>query len=171
VAFVVEDDTGLDTATSYVTVEYSEDYLGASWAGDEAAKQAALMVATEYVDVINGPRIKGYPLETDQALEFPRTALYNRYGQIIEGVPDDLKKAVCRYAQLAADDDLCSTSTSSAADAGVVKRKRVKAGSIESDIEYFAGAESALQSACAADVLADRLVKQYLTPGLGVIRN
>ena len=172
-AFVVEDGTGLADATSYVSVAFSDVYLDDVWdAYTDAVKETSLMAATEYIDVLYGGRFKGYPLTTTQALEFPRLGLYDRYGNAIEDVPDDLKKAICRYAQLEADGGICTTSVSDAADAGVIKRKKVKAGSVESDIEYFPGAESTVDSACAEDVLADKMIKQYLsTAGSGVIRN
>ena len=170
-AFVVEDGTGLADATSYVDVAFADAYLGADWTTHTADKESALMQATEYVDTIWGPRFMGFPLVYNQALEFPRLGLYNRYGVLIEGVPDDLKKVVSRYAQLAADGDLCTTESSTTTDAGVIKRKKVKAGSVESDIEYFPGAESVIDAACASDAIADKMIRQYVSMSTGVIRN
>lgn len=169
---IVEDGTGLATANSYVSVVYADAYLDDTWdAYTTAVKEAALIEATEYVDAIYGSRFMGYPLESDQALEFPRAALYDRYGRAVEGVPDDLQKAVSRYAALAGAGDLCTTSSSSAMDAGTIKRKKIKAGAVESDIEYVVGADSALLAACAGDVIADKLLAQYVSTGGGVIRN
>jgi hypothetical protein len=164
--FTVEDGTGLDDATSYVDLTYANDYLPAGWAAGDTAKQNALMAASEYADARWGSKLKGGLLESDQALEFPRTYLYDRYGTLIEGVPDDWKKAICLYAQASANSELypeASTTT-----AKEIKREKTVVGPITKEKEYLGSADAAT---FLRFPLADRLVRQYLTGvGGGVLR-
>lgn len=165
VAFVVEDGTGLSTATSYVDVTFSDDYLGATWAVDTATKQSALISATEYADARWGELLKSKPLLETQALELPRFQLYDRYGNLIEGVPDDWKKAVCLYAQSSVAGALYPTpSTASSKD---VKRKKTVVGPITTELEYQGASTDA---SWLKFPLADRLVKQYTYVSSGVMR-
>jgi hypothetical protein len=73
-AFVVEDGTGLSTATAYVSVEEFEAY--AADRGESLVaytlqqKQSAIVVAS--IDYLDGYfTFKGVPLEDDQALSLP----------------------------------------------------------------------------------------------------
>lgn len=164
--FTVEDGTGLDNATSYVDEAFADDYLGASWAADSSAKQAALMAATEYADARWGAKLRGRPLLSTQALEMPRTALYDRYGRIVEGIPSDWKKAVCLYAKEQVAGTLYPTPPSG--NAKDIKRKRTVVGPITTETEYQGAATAAT---FLPFPLADKLAKQYATPGGGVMRN
>lgn len=166
--FVVEDGTGLDNSTSYVDLAFSEDYLGSTWAADDTEKQNALITATEYADARWGTRLQSRPLTTTQALELPRYALYDRYGNLIEGVPDDWKKAICLYAQASVTGTLYPTpSTSSAKD---IKRKKTAVGPVTTEVEYQG---LATDSTWLKFPLGDKLIHQYLYGGGagGVIRN
>ncbi len=94
-AFTVEDGTGVDGANSYVTVAeadtYHSDRANAAWTGEDAAKQAALIKATDYIEQNYQGRWLGTEDSTTQPLSFPRT--------IDSGViPDRLKQAVCVLA-------------------------------------------------------------------------
>jgi|GEM_PF-7099746 len=166
-AFLVEDGTGLELATSYVSEAFADDYLGTAWAVDSAAKQAALMTATEYADARWGPKLKGRPLEEIQALEFPRSYLYNRYGKLIEGVPGDWMRAVCGYAKQSVAGTLYPIPpTGTAQD---VKRKKTVVGPITTEVEYQGMATAA---SFLSFPLPDKLAKQYTTAGQGgVIRS
>lgn len=167
-AFLVEDGTGLAAATSYVSEAYADDYLGSSWAADTAAKEAALMAATEYVDARWGTKFKSYPLVETQALEFPRTKLYNRYGVEIEDpLPDDFLKAVTLYAQESANGTLYPNPSSTSAQQ--IKKTKTVVGPITTEKEYqgIANDYSWLKFP-----LADKLIKQYIYGiGGGAVRN
>lgn len=160
--FLVEDGTGLDAATSYVSVAYADDYLGASWATDTATKEAALMNGTEYADARWGFRLKGQPLVATQALEFPRTALTNRYGNTISGVPDNWLKAVCLYASYSNAGTLYPANQKTAKD---IKKKKTVVGPITTEVEYQG---LALATSFLPFPLADRLAKPYTYAGSGV---
>lgn len=164
--FLLEDGTGIEDATSYVSVVFSEDYLGASWAADETAKQVALMVASEYIDARFGRRIQSRPLVTTQGLEFPRYALYDRYGNKVEGIPNDLKKAVCLYAQESVAGTLYPNPSSTSSKE--VKKEKTVVGPITTEVEYL-GINS--QASWLKFPLADKFMAQFLYSQSGVIRH
>ena len=104
--------------------------------------------------------------EGPQPLEFPRTAIYDRDGQAVQGVPLKLKQAVAEYAvrSLASQLDPDPTVDDSGA---LVQRKREKVGPIEEETEYVAGAQPRIDRPYPA---ADGLLADYLVSGAGVIR-
>lgn len=106
----VETGSGSETSTSYVTVEFadqyllanslwtqptdplSEDYDSAAAAQLIADKELALEQATQGIDLMYGKSFVGEPITTTQSLEWPRT--FTIYGL----VPTKLKQAVCELA-------------------------------------------------------------------------
>ncbi len=165
--FVVEDGTIVEDATSYVTLDFSNDYLGDDWAEDDDAKQSALMTATEYADMRWGDKLQGEPEDEDQELEFPRLYLYNRYGKSVDGVPDDWKKAICLYAKEADSSTLYpSPSSKTAKD---IESKTTVVGPITTTVKYRGMATDATWLKFP---LADKLARQYTTAanGAGTIR-
>jgi len=109
-SLVVEDGTGLSTATSYATVDeadsYHADRLHAStWTDAPAAtKEAALVSATRVLDHMT---YAGLPYTTTQALQWPRCDVYDRNGNAVAvtAVPASLKSAAAELARLLIDDD------------------------------------------------------------------
>lgn len=165
-AFVVEDGTGLDTATSYVSEAYADAYLGDDWAADSDAKQAALNAATEYVDTRWGHLLMSSPLVSTQTLEFPRLDLYNRYGIQLEGVPPDLERATCLYAKEYVAGTLYPVApTGTAKD---IKRKKTVVGPITTELEYQGAATA---STFLKFTMADRFMRQYTYAAMGTMRN
>lgn len=85
-------------ADSYVSLEYADDYFlsrnETSWESlKDVEKMAALVKATDYVDNIfdwNGVR-----KSPEQTLNFPRKGLRSKDGYLIEGIPNNIKQAVC----------------------------------------------------------------------------
>lgn len=163
--FLVEDGTGLSEATSYVEVAFSDTYLGATWAADSEAKEAALMAATEYFDLRWGRKLKGRPILSSQALELPRVGLRDNYGNPVEGIPNDVKKAVCLYAQEQVQGTLYPSPVSG--NSKEPRRKRTTVGPITTEIEYEG---QATLSSFLKFPRADRMVVPYTTSYTGVIR-
>lgn len=166
-AFVAEDGTGLATATSYVDLDFSNTYLGASWADDDTAKQNALIAATEYADARWGRKLRSEPLLSTQALEMPRFALYDRYGIQIEGVPNEWAKGVCLYAQSYVAGTLYPVPDTSTAQN--VKRKKTQVGPVLTEVEYQGAATDA---SWLRFPIADALMKMFTGSGnSAVMRN
>lgn len=165
-AFVEENGTGVTDATSYVTVEYSDSYLGAEWAINAAAKEAALILGSEYVDARWGDRIESFPLLETQGLELPRSRLNDRYGVRQNGVPKDWQRAVCLYAQESVSGTLYPSPP--ATELKDVKKKKTTVGPISTEVEYRELPEKAVWLRFG---LADKLVRQFLVTRSGVMRN
>lgn len=177
--FVVEDGTGTNPlANSYVSlaefVQYHSD-RGFDYTTYETPKiQRSLIVATQYIDLENGRWFRGYPLEEDQPLAFPRDGLViNRNGRCveIEGIPIELKTATYEYARrvltsttFQLQPDPADTDESGA----IVIKKFEKIGPIETDTTYLAGTASEVKHYPAADKWLLPLLRSW---GTGSIRN
>ena len=102
IEFVVEDGTGKDDSTSYVTVdEYRQYWLnrGTDYSATaDATIQGYLNAATEYID--NSYNFIGESTNYTQALEWPRYGALERFGEDIDRdlIPQKLKDAVCYMA-------------------------------------------------------------------------
>lgn len=132
-AFIVEDGTGLDTATSYVSVDDFKSYW-TDRAVDYSAKtdaeiQASLIKATQYID--NNFRFIGYKASYSQALEFPRYLAYTREGYLIDGIPNKLVYAVNEATAI----DLAGTSLFSSTEQGI-SEKTENVGPVKTNYKY-----------------------------------
>jgi len=103
-ALVVEDGTGQATADAYISIAecdtYHTDRGHSTWSGTDAEKQAAIRLATGYIDGHYGERWPGYRTDDDQALDWPRYEAYDRDGWEIDhnAVPQAVKYAACEAA-------------------------------------------------------------------------
>lgn len=101
--YVVENGTGLSDANTYTAVAYFNDFLdlsGKTCCTTDITREAQLYNATRYIETVYQGRIIGEPLQSTQALIFPRllddgTTLY----------PDALQKAICELAIKSEDND------------------------------------------------------------------
>ena len=145
--FVVEDGTGLTTANSYTTVafadQYHEDYGNpASWSALLLAdKEAALRVATRYLDDVYGLRWVGIRATQEQALDWPRVAALDadQYAVDPDSVPIEVQQATAIMALKHVEEGAAGTvlEPDIAAGSGGLKRERVKAGPVEQDREWL----------------------------------
>lgn len=104
-AFVLEDGTGLPNSTAYITPAEMTSYhldrnVEISAQYDDTLKQRAIVVGSEYVDLVWGPSLHGRVLLSTQALLFPRQCLYSKLRPCVPltGIPRNLKYAVAEYA-------------------------------------------------------------------------
>ena len=169
-AFVVEDGTGLSNANAYLAVAdadtYWEERGDTVWAAlTTAAKQAALIKATDYIEARFGQRFLGTKLLTTQSLGFPRDDLYDREGTQIEGIPTPFKNAVAEYAYRAASADLWNEPHRDPKGRIVVEREQV--GPIIQDKRYAFNRDTSEIKPVPG---ADRLILQYCFPSGQVYR-
>lgn len=133
----VEDGTGLPGANSYLSVEDADAYWAAranvTWAAATiAAKEAALVTASMYIDLRWGNGVPGTPVSPTQALVFPRHDLPPcAQGAVL---PTRLKAAVAEYAAIALAGPLAPTPELSAR-----TKYRVKVGPMEEETMYSDG--------------------------------
>lgn len=104
--FVVEDGTGLPSATSYVSVEEADEiaslniHNGAVWeALDDADKQSLLIYVSRVLD--SRATWKGEQVSLTQGLAWPRSGVVDRYGNTLSStaVPYNLRMAVVEFAK------------------------------------------------------------------------
>jgi hypothetical protein len=101
-----------------------------------------------------------------QPLEFPRLALYDKAGNLVEGIPDRLREATFEYAYRANTAALAPDPTVDATGLQVTGN-RTRVGPIETDLKY---AENSTIRITKPYPAADRLLQEYVTGGNTVIR-
>ena len=110
---IVEDNTGLDNAESYISVDDAIDYFEMYGGGDTfvlelSRQEQALRNGTRIVDGLI--RWSGDKLDEDQALAFPRTKKDDEGNSVTIVIPKEVKEAVCDIAELWLNDDLSTQS-------------------------------------------------------------
>lgn len=100
---IVETGNGFSDANSYVSVVYGDNYFSArgntAWEElPEETKEMCLIKATDFVD--SSFQWRGKKSTQEQALCFPRINLVDDDGYKVEGIPENLKKAVCECASI-----------------------------------------------------------------------
>lgn len=175
-AFIPEDGTGLLDSNSYIDVAYADSYFSdrgnTEWASlDEAAKQGALINATDYINLRWGDQFKGTIAVEDQALLWPRLYVGNSALQM----PDTLKRATAEYAvrasqgPLAPDFEYDSTGR-------LYTKKREEVGPIVEEVSYSAATSDidsmyAYRTYPVPDAMMRPLLAVTGLNGRGVIRN
>lgn len=105
-AFIVEDGTGVEDATSYVSVAEADDYFTidpnffATWDALETDdKEHLLAWSTRVLD--QKTDWKGYLTDEAQSLRWPRTYVYARDNVLIasDEIPEQLKEATFELAK------------------------------------------------------------------------
>lgn len=166
---VVENGTGLSNANAYVSVAFVDAYAtlhnSATWQGNAAQKEAAIIQATQYIDAKYS--FDGSILVTAQSLAFPRTNIYDKEGRTLSGVPKLIQEACCEFAFVAHDKPLVISP-----ETPIVSRKKIKAGSVETETEYVAnGGTNNSYSVCPrGEMLLVDLLKNQSSPNGGFIR-
>ena len=100
---IVETGNGFSDANSYVSVVYGDNYFSArgntAWEElSEETKEMCLIKATDFVD--SSFQWRGKKATQEQSLCFPRINLVDDDGYNVEGIPENLKKAVCECASI-----------------------------------------------------------------------
>lgn len=100
-SLVIEDGTGLSTATSYVTVTEARDYAlarGVTLSATDSVVETMLIKAMDYLEA-QRDRYQGYKNTEAQALQWPRYGAYvDGYDVSTNEIPKLLKSAQCQAA-------------------------------------------------------------------------
>jgi len=158
----VETGTGVENADSYVSIAEADSYnTGTSWgAAETAEKEAALITASEYLDIRFNERYVGRRQSASQSLSWPRydaLVIENMSSYELPSVPVELKKSACYLAQLIIDGtDLYETSD----DFGSIKSESSTFGPFSESIEY-AGGKSKIKSFPKVTMLMNRILKSF----------
>lgn len=147
-ALVVEDGTGKSTADAYAdeayVTSYESGHMSATTFADAAAavQERAIRVATQYLDSVYGLRWLGIRANSAQALDWPRSYVYDASGYSVDSdsLPAVLKQACAELAiAIAGGDDPLAAET--AADRNI-KSETVRVGPVVEGKEYFPGGKA-----------------------------
>jgi hypothetical protein len=104
-AFTLEDGTGISDANAYVSLDFCITYCtdrGLTFSTSPSSLgEEAIVRATAALDAMYRFRFNGYKTHgRNQALEWPRTAAYDREGYLISGalIPIEIQNAVSEMA-------------------------------------------------------------------------
>jgi hypothetical protein len=170
--FIVEDGTGLASATSYITEAEADNLVlpSATWLTyTQAEKEEALMVATEYFDVRYCGKIKGSPLTETQRLLFPREDVYIKNCDTAEDpVPDILKSAIAELARVYRDrGSLFNTPLREGVPSGEVIKTVDTVGPLREERVYNDGTGNSSNTPWPSFPKADNMIKQLLVSNFG----
>lgn len=100
---IVETGNKVAGANSYCTLAFADQYHAtygnSDWTGSNAAKEAALMLASQSLDLLYGPKYLSSPLEGAQTLLWPRYPFTDKNGLArTAGIPIELQRAQAELA-------------------------------------------------------------------------
>ena len=161
-AFTLEDGTGIAEANSYMSVAEFKTYHNdrgnvINDLGGDGGIQQALIRGTDYIEQRWGTLFMGSREFDEQPLAFPRVNLYDRDGDLVQGIPDRLKFALAEYALQAKSSALFLEPT---VDATGLRIRRQKIGPIEQ--EFMPGDIPKTTRSLPA---ADKWLQEYVVPG------
>lgn len=138
---IVENGSGIENADSYVDIDFADNYFSSrnpKWAEKtEEEKETALIKATDYINSLY--KWHGKKKTQEQALAFPRICLVDSDGYKVEGIPLNVKKAVCVVAMEQGNGTLFETEERK----GDIASESVS-GAVS--VSYFAGTKKENQS-------------------------
>lgn len=189
ITLVVEDGSGDPDANAYISIAfintYHTDRGNTYWALlDSEVKKTCVIKATDYIDKRFGEQFRGFRMQKDQALRWPRLAAFDDDKYSLDGVPKNLMKATAEYALRAAiynvlapdplrpvpTQDMSVEDPNVAATEDVVvgslKSKIVKVGPIEKRVVYegivaIAQANASGSRSVQSNVINDIFIPQY----------
>ena len=168
-SFVVEDGTGKSDANAYITeawaTQYWEDHddsnFTTAWA-DVADKEMAIRMATQYLDAVHKKLWKGQKKLSTQALDFPRSNLYDSNNYILanDELPAQLMAATAELAIRHENED--EGLMPDLDEPGEVSAYTVKAGPVSESTKWVTGRSEYKEFSVIENLLAD-LIESYGT--------
>ena len=155
-AFVVEDGTGLSSATAYIEVAFLRDYAATvgydvTTKTDPELQVIISRVTLGYIDVEY--TFKGEPLNENQALKLPTDEVT---------INDKIRRAVADACIVALKGALFPEPSNDA----LIKKTRRKLADLETETEYTSGIDN---NDASPTPVTDSLLQPYLAAGSGVI--
>lgn len=164
-ALIVEDGNGLDTAESYISVEFFTTYHEARGGCDinssDLEIEMALRLATEYIDIRWKNGLIGFPISETQALSYPTDYFITDPVSL----PIHLRRATAEYAMYALSNDLFYNNDNSSGPG--IRRILEKVGPIETETEYTGSGIGAMGRKYPVVSKADALMRIITSGGNG----
>jgi hypothetical protein len=154
-AFNLQSDEGdVDNANAYIDVAFLEAYLSDRGvdhsAHDNSSKEAAIVLATDYLDTrfsFVGSRL----LET-QSTEWPRDGVLSKRGDCVEGIPTAIRQACAEYAWYALVNDTLFVSPAPNTDGRLVaETSKAVSGAVSKSVRFERGSIARFQEIPVAD--------------------
>ena len=168
-AFIVENGSIVANANAYITVSEFDSYWLDRGETFEAlpAKQAAIIISTQYVDL--NFIWKGSIVSDSQTLAWPRSGVYDDQGRAIanDTIPVKLKNAICEYAKRQLSSSIQPDVSPDGR--GNVAKVKEKVDTIEREIEYEEGTGG--YYGLKRYPLADNYLKGLSISGLSYLRS
>ena len=187
ITLVVEDGSGDPAANAYVSEDfvdqYHEDRGNSHWASitDAEIKKACIIRATDYIDKRFRRSFRGYRMQRDQALAWPRMGAFDNDDYQITEVPPQLQKAAAEYALRAAiynvlapdaqrpvpSQDMTSadpSSTQTDVIIGAVKSKSEKVGPLEESTTYEGSQQLSAASSNGSRAVQSTIIQDWIIP-------
>ena len=165
-AFTIEDGTGIAGANAYVDVAYANAYFternNSAWIGTDHAKQAAIIQATDYIEMRFASLFRGTRKTTVQELSFPR--IDKTFGEM----PTALKRACCEYAVRSLTAKLTPDPVIHESGQGL-ERSRKRVGPIEKEVRLQYQGPGTIRLLLRPYPAADMLIKPLLTSSSGSV--
>lgn len=168
VEIIVEDGSGMETATSYIdldTLHLIWEQYGYKYMNEMGAEQEMQLV-NRAATFLDGYKLNwgGQPMKATQALQFPRINLYDKYGNYVDGVPNEIKKAQAVMAYYIDSNGVGSIAPMADA-AGNLKSYTDYIGPIRESKEYFANTSNSGNIVRIPEI--DALLKRFNTGRYG----
>jgi len=164
VALIVEDGTGITNAEAYDSIANVTTYLtaygeDADWSAltADADREHRARRVTRYMDANFGATWKGARSNRTQALDWPRTGVYDNDGFEVSAtaMPTRFLAAFAVLCERASTESLAVDQSAP----GEIKRIKNKVGSLEQEIEYLGGREQDKFY-----LLAESLLEEFIQP-------
>jgi len=186
-AFLAEDGTGLTLANSYITEALADthhtDRGNTKWTAlTTAAKESALIRATDYIEKRFGRKFRGRRQSRGQGLEWPRSDAFDNdefllTGVAVDAIPRQLQKACAEYALRASlvnvlapdvpspvpsQDNQTGGTAGTQGPSGTIVKERFKVDVIEEEKEYraFTGSQSS-HTTIKSSLISDDALPEY----------
>lgn len=164
-ALIVEDGTGVADANAYVSVDQADAYFtlraNTVWSAlAPEAKEAAIVNATDYIELRWGHRAPGKPFTDTQGLRFPRVLECKPEEAFL---PTSLLRACCEYAVVASAGPLVKNVELDET-GRLPTRYRDKVGPIEEETYWTTGAGSVQPEYWGIYTVPDAMMQSVLLP-------
>ena len=164
--FTVEDGSGIVNANAYCDDVFADAYFAdrnnISWSGTAAIKQAALICATDYIELRYSHLFLGDAKTKTQGLSFPRVS------PNFQEMPVGLMRACCEYAVRALSAKLLPDPVIDPTGLGL-ERTRKKVGPIEKETRYQYQGAGTIRTIIHPYPAADSLLKGLIRSTGGTV--
>ncbi len=167
--FAAEDGTIVEDANSLCSVEFADEYFSdrgiTAWAGADESKQSWLIRATDYFVIRFGSNLKGYLVEDDQPLPYPRSDI-----GMDDTVPTAIKKAIAEYGLRAKSSELAPDPVATETGRLGLISESHETGPIKDTYRYASRGSGTPPPPFRPYPAADALIWPFLNSSSGVVR-